>query len=88
MKNFLRPNLDPHALARELSGKHLIGGVTVPAASGKTFEVINPATGEAIGPQPGLSYGGFKRSGLGKEYSFEAMLDHFTQTKTIIINMA
>jgi aldehyde dehydrogenase (NAD+) len=43
---------------------------------------------QAIGPQPGLSYGGYKRSGLGKEYSFQAMLDHFTQTKTIIINMA
>jgi aldehyde dehydrogenase (NAD+) len=43
---------------------------------------------QALGPQPGLSYGGIKQSGLGKEYSFEAMLDHFTQTKTIIINMA
>ncbi len=54
MENVLRPNLDPHALAR----------------------------------QPGLSYGGIKQSGLGKEQSFEAMLDHFTQKKTIIINMA
>ncbi len=49
MENVLRPNLDPHALARQLSGKHLIGGAMVPAASGKTFEVINPATGEVIG---------------------------------------
>jgi acyl-CoA reductase-like NAD-dependent aldehyde dehydrogenase len=37
--------------------------------------------------QPGLSYGGFKASGLGKEGSFEAMLDHFTHRKTIILNM-
>jgi aldehyde dehydrogenase (NAD+) len=38
--------------------------------------------------QPGLSYGGVKQSGLGKEASLEAMLDHFTQKKTVIINMA
>ena len=37
--------------------------------------------------QPGLSYGGIKQSGLGKEASLEAMLDHFTQKKTIILNM-
>ncbi len=55
MTNFLRPNLDPHALARELSGKHLIGGAMVPAASGKTFEVINPAIGEVIG-QGGMGW--------------------------------
>eukprot|EP00854_Cymbomonas_tetramitiformis_P027530 gene27530-33959_t len=36
---------------------------------------------------PGLSYGGFKKSGIGKEASLEAMLDHFTHKKTIIINM-
>lgn len=45
----LAPNNDPYALARALSGKHLIGGKLVPAASGKTFEVIYPATGEVIG---------------------------------------
>jgi acyl-CoA reductase-like NAD-dependent aldehyde dehydrogenase len=37
--------------------------------------------------QPGLSYGGAKSSGLGKEASLEAMLDHFTHKKTIIFNM-
>lgn len=37
--------------------------------------------------QPGLSYGGVKQSGLGKEASLEAMLDHFTSKKTIIMNM-
>lgn len=38
--------------------------------------------------QPGLSYGGSKASGLGREASLEAMLDHFTEKKTIIMNMA
>lgn len=37
--------------------------------------------------QPGLSYGGVKSSGVGKEASLEAMLDHFTHKKTILFNM-
>ena len=45
----IEPNLDPYALAKALSGRHLIGGKLVPASSGKTFEVIYPATGEIIG---------------------------------------
>lgn len=36
--------------------------------------------------QPNLSYGGFGRSGLGKEASLEAMLQHFTRSKTIVMN--
>lgn len=36
--------------------------------------------------QPGLSYGGFKKSGIGKEASLEAMLDYFTKKKTVILN--
>lgn len=36
--------------------------------------------------QPNLSYGGFGRSGLGKEASLEAMVEHFTRSKTIVIN--
>jgi acyl-CoA reductase-like NAD-dependent aldehyde dehydrogenase len=37
--------------------------------------------------QSNLSYGGVKSSGLGKEASLEAMLEHFTHKKTIIVNM-
>jgi acyl-CoA reductase-like NAD-dependent aldehyde dehydrogenase len=37
--------------------------------------------------QANLSYGGFKNSGIGKEASLEAMCEHFTQKKTIIMNM-
>ncbi len=43
------PILDEKALARALSGVHFIGGRFVPAASGKTFAVVNPATGEQVG---------------------------------------
>ena len=37
--------------------------------------------------QPTLPYGGYKSSGIGKEASLDAMLEHFTHRKTIIINM-
>ncbi len=39
------PTLDQQALATALSGVHYIGGRYVPARSGKTFAVVNPATG-------------------------------------------
>ncbi len=49
LRNRLQPNLDPHALARELSGKLFIDGALQPAVSGRSFPVENPATGETIG---------------------------------------
>lgn len=45
----LAPNLDPFALAQELSGFHLINGTLVRAASGRVFDVVNPAKGTVIG---------------------------------------
>ena len=41
--------LDQQALATALSGKHLIAGRLVPARSGQTFPVVNPATGQEVG---------------------------------------
>jgi aldehyde dehydrogenase (NAD+) len=35
--------------------------------------------------QANLPYGGFKHSGLGQEATREAMLDHFTKRKTVLI---
>ena len=43
------PTLDERALARALSGLHFIDGAFVPARSGGSFAVHNPATGEEIG---------------------------------------
>jgi len=42
------PTTDERALARALSGLHLIDGAFVPGAAGRTFPVVNPATGEAV----------------------------------------
>jgi aldehyde dehydrogenase (NAD+) len=46
--NLLRPVLDPRALARDMSGKLLIDGAMVPAVSGRTFPILNPATQEHV----------------------------------------
>lgn len=42
------PLLDPAALAKAISGYHFIGGRYTPARSGRTFDVVNPATGAAV----------------------------------------
>jgi aldehyde dehydrogenase (NAD+) len=42
------PTLDERSLATALSGRHLIGGRFVPSRSGRTFPVVNPATGETV----------------------------------------
>ena len=39
------------------------------------------------GQMPGMSYGGFKQSGIGREYSLEGMLDGFTQRKCVTVNL-
>jgi len=39
------------------------------------------------GQLPGHSYGGYKQSGLGREFSLSGMLDSFTQTKNITVNL-
>ncbi|GEO80471.1 aldehyde dehydrogenase family protein [Pararhodospirillum oryzae] len=44
----LEPTLDPGALARALSGLHLIDGALVAPAGGRVFDVVNPATGAVI----------------------------------------
>ena len=39
------------------------------------------------GQLPGQSYGGYKQSGLGREFSLAGMLDSFTQTKNVTVNL-
>lgn len=42
---------------------------------------------QAGGPLPGQTYGGYKQSGIGREYSLEGMLDGFTQQKSVTVNL-
>ncbi len=39
------------------------------------------------GQVPGMSYGGYKQSGIGREFSLEGMLDSFTQRKNVTVNL-
>lgn len=43
---------------------------------------------QGLGQSPGHSYGGFKQSGIGREFSLEGMLDSFTQRKNVTINLS
>jgi acyl-CoA reductase-like NAD-dependent aldehyde dehydrogenase len=42
---------------------------------------------QGLGQSPGHSYGGYKQSGIGREFSLEGMLDSFTQRKNVTINL-
>jgi betaine-aldehyde dehydrogenase len=43
---------------------------------------------QGLGIVPGQSYGGFKQSGIGREWSLEGMLESFTRRKSITVNLA
>lgn len=45
---------------------------------------VNQGGGQALGQ----SYGGIKESGIGREMSLEGMLDSFTETKSVTVNLA
>lgn len=45
---------------------------------------VNQGGGQALGQ----SYGGVKESGIGREMSLEGMLDSFTETKCVNVNLA
>jgi 3-hydroxyisobutyrate dehydrogenase len=42
---------------------------------------------QGAGQLPGQSYGGFKQSGIGREFSLEGMLESFTQVKSVTVNL-
>ena len=43
---------------------------------------------QGLGQSPGHSYGGYKQSGIGREFSLEGMLESFTQRKNVTVNLA
>jgi len=42
---------------------------------------------QGFGQFPGQAYGGYKQSGIGREYSLEGMLDSYTQRKNVTVNL-
>jgi acyl-CoA reductase-like NAD-dependent aldehyde dehydrogenase len=45
---------------------------------------VNQGGGQLMGQ----SYGGMKRSGMGREFSLEGMIDSYTQRKHVSVNLA
>ncbi len=43
---------------------------------------------QGLGQFPGQSYGGYKQSGIGREYSLEGMLESYTQRKNVTVNLS
>ena len=43
---------------------------------------------QGLGQSPGHSYGGYKQSGIGREFSLEGMLDSLTQRKNVTVNLS
>ena len=42
---------------------------------------------QGAGQVPGQSYGGYKQSGMGREFSLEGMLESYTQIKSVTVNL-
>jgi acyl-CoA reductase-like NAD-dependent aldehyde dehydrogenase len=40
-----------------------------------------------LGQLPGMSYGGIKQSGIGREFSLEGAIDDFTHTKSVVVGL-
>jgi acyl-CoA reductase-like NAD-dependent aldehyde dehydrogenase len=64
-----------HDIARGLRTAHAIEAGFVQVNQGLT-------------QTPGQSYGGYKQSGIGREFSLEGMLESFTQRKSVTVNLA
>jgi acyl-CoA reductase-like NAD-dependent aldehyde dehydrogenase len=63
---------------------HDIGsGLRAAHASESGWVQVNQGGGQA----PGHSYGGYKQSGIGREFSVEGMLGSFTQRKNVTVNL-
>ena len=43
---------------------------------------------QGLGQTPGHSYGGYKESGIGREFSLEGMLESYTQRKNVTVNLS
>ena len=42
---------------------------------------------QGLGQSAGHSYGAYKQSGIGREFSLEGMLESYTQRKNVTINL-
>jgi len=73
-----------YGLAGYVFTRDLARGLRAAHAIESGWVQVNQGGGQSLG-QP---YGGFKQSGLGREFSLDGMLDSFTQRKAVTVNLA
>ncbi len=73
---------DTHLVYQQFYGPKIYQSFTFVDEIEAGFVQVN----QCVAPRANVSYGGIKMSGLGKEYAFDSMMNHFTQSKTVLIN--
>lgn len=77
-----KANDTPYGLAANLWTRDLARAMEYIERIEAGFVQVN----QCVAPRSNVSYGGLKMSGLGKEYALDSMLNHFTCSKTVLIN--
>jgi acyl-CoA reductase-like NAD-dependent aldehyde dehydrogenase len=75
---------DVHRFKSTAHSQLWIGGRWQPAQSGRTFEVIDPATGSVIAICAAAPFGGVEHSGLGREGGAEGIQEYLSSTYTLL----
>jgi betaine-aldehyde dehydrogenase len=73
-----------YGLAAYVFSRDLARGLRAAHAIESGWVQVNQGTGQSVG-QP---YGGFKQSGIGREFSLDGMLESFTRVKAVTVNLA
>jgi hypothetical protein len=58
-----------------------------PVQQNSTDAANGDVVNQGLGQSPGHSYGGYKESGIGREFSLEGMLESYTQRKNVTVNL-
>ena len=75
-------NDTPYGLAANLWTRDLARAFEYVSRIEAGFVQVN----QCVPPRTNVSYGGLKMSGMGKEYALDSMMNHFTCSKTVLIN--
>ncbi len=73
-----------YGLAAYVFSRDLARGLRAAHAIESGWVQVNQGAGQSVG-QP---YGGFKQSGIGREFSLDGMLESFTRVKAVTVNLA